>query len=114
MTGSQLALSATTDGRVYRASSALRFKDAVAPLEVDPDTVLRLQPRSFSWKEGNGDRAHGLIADEVAEVAPELVVNDSEGAPLDVSDRALTAALVAQLQRQAQRIEELERQMETL
>ena len=50
---------------------------------------------------------YGLIAEEVAEVAPELVVYDDEGQPFSVRYHLLAPMLLNELQKQQRAIEML-------
>ena len=56
----------------------------------------------------------GLIAEEVAEVFPELVVSDAEGKTETVHYETLNVLLLNELQKQQQRIELLERRLNEL
>ena len=62
------------------------------------------RPVSFRFKEGYWGgperRQFGLIAEEVAEVMPELVQFDREGKPKSVRYEMLTSLLLNELQRQ--------------
>ena len=77
-----------TDGTVIAGtcSSDLRFKTDVQPFGRLLDRVARLRPVSFYWKQAAFPGRHfgaaqsfGLIAQEVEQVLPELVVEDAEG-----------------------------------
>ena len=51
---------------------------------------------------------YGLVADEVAQVFPELVVFDPEGKPATVKYHLLASLLLGELQRLEDRVAELE------
>ena len=70
----------SNNGRLYRLSSSLRYKDNVADLPATKEAVLRLRPVTFTWN-STGEADIGLIAEEVAEVIPDLVLYDAEGRP---------------------------------
>lgn len=57
--------------------------------------------------DGSKPQQYGLIAEEVAEVLPELVAYDSAGAPLTVYYQFLPFLMLDQLQRQARELDEL-------
>ena len=68
----------------FRSASDARWKTAVAPLDHALDSVLKLQGVSFEWaKQAPAGvpqgRQIGLLAQEVASVAPELVATNSLG-----------------------------------
>jgi hypothetical protein len=51
-----------------------------------------------------GSAEYGLIAEEVAEVFPELVVYDDEGRPETVKCHVLSTLLLNELQRERERV----------
>ena len=74
------------------------------------ERLLELRPVLFRYKEAFGDGEkpiqYGLIAEEVAEVFPELVAYDEEGRPEAVLYHLLDAMLLNEIQKQNERIEE--------
>jgi len=97
------------DGQLGTVTSSRRFKEEIAELEGIGERLLRLRPVSFRYTEeaaGEGERPieYGLIAEEVAEVFPELVVRDAEGRPLTVRYHLLATLLLHELQRERERI----------
>jgi hypothetical protein len=88
-------------------TSSLRFKQDVEPLRNAQEVVARLQGVSFVWKE-TGKASVGLIAEEVAEVIPEVVHRQENG--LDaagVNYSALVAVLVEAVKAQRREMETL-------
>ncbi len=75
------------------------------------ERLLDLRPVLFCYKEAfaNGEKPiqYGLIAEEVAEVFPDLVVYDEEGKPFTVKYHLLSSMLLNELQKQEVDIEEL-------
>ena len=75
---------------------------------------MRLRPVSFEYKDevveegGEAISQYGLIAEEVAEVAPGLVVYDDDGKPYRVRYRVLAPMLLNEVQRLRARVAELE------
>ena len=69
---------------------------------------MQLRPVSFVYREDHGGDGrtveYGLIAEEVADVAPELVAFGEDGAPYSVRYHLLTPMLLAELQRQQRTI----------
>jgi hypothetical protein len=63
---------------------------------------------------GERPREYGLLAEEVVEVFPELVVYDEEGKPYTVRYDQLTPMLVNELQRLMGRLERQEAEIEVL
>ncbi len=67
------------------------------------DRLLALRPVIFRYKQevAGDDRPlqYGLIAEEVAEIFPELVVYDEEGEPLTVRYHILSSMLLNELKK---------------
>ena len=74
-----------------------------------------MHPVTFRYKENyaNGERPldYGLIAEEVAEVFPELVVFNDENQPETVKYRLLSSLLLNELQKQHSEIKDLSGQV---
>jgi hypothetical protein len=77
---------------------------------------LRLRPVSFRYTAhaGQGPPQYGLIAEEVAEVLPDLVVYDQAGQPETVRYHELAPMLLNELQKQHRTISELQGRIEQL
>ena len=76
-----------------------------------------LRPVTFRYKhelDPSGARQYGLIAEEVAEVAPELVVFSPDGQPAGVRYHLLDVLLLNELQRQVRANEEQAATIEAL
>jgi len=104
------------DGTVYAhqylTTSSRRWKENVHELENALDQVTRLRGVSFDWK-ADGRADIGLIAEEVAEVVPQVVGVDEEGAT-GVDYSRLTALLVQAVKEQQGVIGELRAEIEAL
>jgi hypothetical protein len=101
---------ADPDGKLWRESSSRRYKTNVRDLEPDSDAILRLHPVRFQWKT-TGEEEIGLIAEEVAEAANDLVTYDAEGRPEGVKYSKLSLCLLSVVRAQHRRIEELEQRV---
>ena len=88
---------------LFTTPSSIRFKEDVRDM-ADSSAVLRdLRPVTFRYREEAGAgsaRDFGLIAEEVAEVAPELVAYDEEGQPYSVRYHVLPSLLLNEMQKQ--------------
>ena len=62
----------TATGEIQRSTSSKRYKKDIVNLEVNTSKIYDLRPVSFTAISDN-TRHFGLIAEEVAEVIPELV-----------------------------------------
>jgi hypothetical protein len=112
-------------GQLGTVSSSRRTKDDIADLGDTSRRILQLRPVRFTYKQpfANGSRPvqYGLIAEEVAEVFPELVARNADGEIETVKYHVLPTLLLAEIQRvererqaQAARIDTLERQLQRL
>src|SRR4029077_5682900 len=82
-------------GQLGTESSSRRYKTDVKPLEKASESILSLKPVSFRYKVHKASTPNfGLIAEEVAEVNPDLVIYDSDGKPYTVRYDAVNAMLL--------------------
>jgi Chaperone of endosialidase len=98
-------------------ASSLRYKDDVRAIGADSDRLMDLRPVAFKYKPEYDPKAlpqYGLIAEEVANVYPELVTRDSEGRPDGVRYHLLDPLLLNEIQKQRCEIEELKARLEKL
>ena len=90
-------------------SSSRRAKDDIRDMDDASAGLGKLRPVTFRYKAepATGPRPieYGLIAEEVAEIYPELVVLDKDGQPAGVRYHVLPAMLLNELQRQQRVIE---------
>jgi hypothetical protein len=96
-------------GQLGTNGSSRRFKDAIVDLGATSEVLYQLRPVSFVYKPEYGGRPDepqvGLIAEEVAAVAPWLVAYADDGQPLTVRYQELPPLLLNELQAQRQTIE---------
>ncbi|MFH1325447.1 MAG: tail fiber domain-containing protein, partial [archaeon] len=109
----------TISAKDFLYSSDSRLKENVAVLENSLEKVQELKGVRFNWKE-NGEENIGLIAQDVENVFPELVVTNSEGMK-SVKYGNMVAVLIeamkeqqAEIENQNVRIAELEQEVENL
>jgi hypothetical protein len=95
---SENGMQTTSDGRL---------KENVVGLPYGLDEVRRLRPVAFTWKDGADDQAHhGLIAQEVAQVLPDLVmVGDDADRTLSMNYAEIVPVLVKAIQEQQDEID---------
>jgi hypothetical protein len=90
-------------GQLGTASSSREVKTDVRGMGEASNALLRLRPVSFRYSahaDRPGPREYGLIAEEVADVLPDLVVHDKAGQPEAVRYHLLPALLLNELQKQ--------------
>jgi uncharacterized coiled-coil protein SlyX len=76
-----------SDGKLGTTTSSKRFKDDIKPMDKASEALLELKPVTFRYKkeiDPAGTSQFGLVAEEVANVNPDLVVRDKEGKPYSV------------------------------
>ena len=98
--------------------SSLRFKEAVRDMGEASEVLAKLRPVVFRYREaaakGEDVNEYGLIAEEVAAVAPDLVTYDEEGQPYSVRYHVLPSLLINEVQKQQRTIETLLARVEML
>jgi hypothetical protein len=77
------------------APSSRRFKKEIKPMDSASEAILALKPVTFHYKSDKTNAPQfGLIAEEVAEVNPNLVVHDENGEIYTVRYDAVNAMLL--------------------
>jgi hypothetical protein len=90
-------------------TSSKRFKKHIKPMDKDSEAILTLKPVTFQYKgDKTGRPQFGLIAEEVAEVNPGLIVRDKEGKPYTVRYEAVNAMLLNEFLKEHRKNEEQE------
>jgi hypothetical protein len=98
-----------SEGQLGTVSSSIRYKEDVQPMADASERLMKLRPVRFRYKkqDASGEKPiqYGLIAEEVAEVYPELVVRDATTGRIDgVRYDELAPMLVNEVQQQQQKI----------
>lgn len=89
--------------------STKRFKENINDMGDYSASILKLRPVTFTYTIGDDQsQQSGLIAEEVAQVMPQLVVRDPSGLPQTVKYHDLAALLLNELLKAIKRIEVLE------
>jgi hypothetical protein len=88
----------TSDGQLGTLSSSRRYKEDIADMGEASARLQSLRPVTFRYKKAyaNGEKPiqFGLIAEEVAEVFPELAILNEEGQPETVKYQDLAPLLL--------------------
>jgi hypothetical protein len=87
-------------GVLGTTTSSARFKQDIENMGEASDHVMALRPVTFRYRENPQERQYGLIAEEVAEVAPELVAPGAEGEPYSVRYHVLPSMLLNEMQKE--------------
>jgi hypothetical protein len=117
-TGQQNAIAVLIDsnGQLGTTSSSRRFKMDIEDAAAKTNRLLELRPVTFRYREHGPDSAlqYGLIAEEVAEVYPELVAYDANGQPETVLYQFLPPMLLSAVQTQEKTIAQANARIEAL
>ena len=97
------------------AAYDLLDKTDIKPIDKTSECLLALRPVSFRYKV-HKDRTpqFGLIAEQVAEVNPDLVIYDADGKPYTVRYEAVNAMLLNEFLKEHQTVQELKKQVAEL
>ena len=119
-------------GRLAVGTSSRTVKDAIADMGETSEILMNLRPVTFHYRDraaaGDLRRQYGLIAEEVAKVAPDLVAHSADGGIESVFYQHLPPMLLneyqkqqrtiraqaGELARQRARMETLERELQTI
>jgi len=102
------------DGHLGTTVSSARFKDEIKPMDKASEAILALKPVTFHYKSDTTNTPQfGLIAEEVAEVNPDLVVRDQEGEIYTVRYEAVNAMLLNEFLKEHRKVEELKNDFQT-
>jgi hypothetical protein len=97
-----------SNGELGAVSSSERFKTDIAPMGSNTEKLQQLRPVTFHYKDAQGPLRHGLIAEEVAKVYPELVVRDENGRIDGVRYDELAPMLLNEVQKQQAKLAEVD------
>ena len=103
----------TYDGTNTCLVSSRYFKHAITPMGRASSLVTSLKPVSFVYN-GQEQRRYGLIAEQVEKVAPQLVEEGPDGAPLAVKYLELIPLLIQTAKEQQAEIAKLKAEIRVL
>ncbi len=118
--GSVGSIQINSGGTVFATTSDYRLKENIQPMTGALDTVAKLKPVTYTWKQ-DGSNAQGFIAHELQEIFPDAVTGkkddtneDGSIKPQGIDTSALVATLTAAIQEQQTIINDLKARIETL
>jgi hypothetical protein len=95
------------NGALGTTPSSKRFKEHIKPMDKASDALLALKPVTFRYKsDAKGTPQFGLIAEEVAEVNPDLVVRDKDGEIYSVRYDQVNAMLLNEFLKEHKKVAE--------
>ena len=102
---------------IIRSTSALKYKENVTDLELDSALIYNLRPVSFNSKSKADDKSRrfiGLIADEIADEIPEIIIYNEFNEPESYDNRMLMTLILSEIQKLRGEIETLKNQIKVL
>jgi hypothetical protein len=105
-----------SNGQLGTTSSSRRVKFDIAGMGDGTDGLMRLRPVTFRYLAYgiNAPLQYGLIAEEVAEVYPELVARNKDGEVETVMYQFLAPMLLNEVQKEHRRNEEQQKTIDRL
>jgi hypothetical protein len=103
-----------TTGLLGHLSSSRRYKEEIQSMDSASETLYRLKPVTFRYnKEINARQTleYGLVAEDVADVDPNLAIRNKDGEIESVSYTAVNAMLLNEFIKEHRRVEELKSAM---
>ena len=98
-----------SDNKLGTATSSMRYKQDIMPMDKASAGILALKPVTFHYKkelDPRGISQFGLVAEEVEKVNPDLIVRDKEGKPYSVRYDQVNAMLLNEFLKEHKKIEE--------
>jgi hypothetical protein len=103
------AVYVNSDNKIGTLSSSRRYKQDIRPMDKASEGIFALKPVTFRYKK-EIDRSQalsfGLIAEEVAEISPDLITRDEEGKPQTVRYEAVNGMLLNEFLKEHKRVQE--------
>ena len=100
-----VALCFNPGNQISLCSSSIRYKNNINNFSSGLDLIRRLRPVSFNWK-ANNQADMGLVAEEVADVEPLLVIHNDKGEVEGVKYDRVGVVLINAVKEQQAQIED--------
>jgi Chaperone of endosialidase len=104
-----------SSGQLVTVSSSRRYKEDIQDMGDASRGLMQLRPVTFRYKkpiaDGSQPMQYGLIAEEVAEVYPDLVTHSADGQIETVKYQVLNSMLLNEVQRQQTEIRNLQERL---
>jgi hypothetical protein len=102
-----------SNGKLGTMLSSRRFKQDIKPMDKASEAILVLNPVTFHYKsDAKSTPCFGLIAEEVVQVNPDLVLRDKNGEVLTVRYDAVNAMLLNEFLKEHRKNEQQERKIQ--
>ena len=106
-----------SDGKLGTTTSSRRFKDDIKPMEGASEVIFALKPVTFRYKkriDPQGIAQFGLVAEQVENVNPDLVLRDNTGKPYSVRYDQINAMLLNEFLKAHRKMEQQQKQIDGL
>lgn len=107
-----------SNGKLGVTASSARYKQDVQAMGDASIPLAKLRPVTFRYAQAESDGSrpirYGLIAEEVAQVMPELVISNASGVAQSVAYDALPSLLLNEYQKQSARLAAVEAELAAL
>ncbi len=103
-----VAVQVDANGQIGTSRSSMRYKEDVKNMGDASSPIMNLRPVTFRYidpaPDGSKPLQYGLIAEEVEEVMPDLVVHNEQGTPESVDYAVLPSLLLNEYLKQSQEV----------
>ena len=101
-----------SNGHLGTLSSSRRYKENIKAMDKASEALFALKPVTFHYKKDPPSTgSFGLIAEEVAQVSPDLITCDEHGQPQTVRYEAVNAMLLNEFLKEHRKVKSLEKAM---
>lgn len=108
VTVSGAAMLIDSNGQMGTIVSSIKFKENIEPIsDVVSEKIYALKPSTFTIKDKPDMHMFGLIAEEVMDVLPELVIMDNDNEPFSVKYHELPVLLLNEIKKLREEINQL-------
>lgn len=108
--GAAVPVLVDANGQLGTTSSSIRYKENIAPLGSYSEDIYKLNPVVFNYKTHSPElKSFGLIAEEVEQVMPDLVIYNKDGEVETVKYHEMVPILLNEIIKLNQRILDLEK-----
>jgi hypothetical protein len=105
----------SSGGQLGTTASSRRFKNNIKPMEKSSEAILALKPVTFHY---NNDKTNtpqfGLVAEDVEQIDPDLIVRGPDRKPYTVRYDAVNAMLLNEFLKEHSTLQELKKEIATL
>ena len=105
------------NSKLGTTTSSKRFKEDIKPMDKASEPLFTLKPVTFRYKkeiDTAGTSQLGLVAEDVENVNPDLVVRDKEGKPYSVRYDQVNAMLLNEFLKEHRTVMELKKEIAAL